>query len=53
MTILQRHLDTLCRWTRTLGPYLMIELLLPGGTMIALLLLLYRRRKLALAVLTP
>jgi hypothetical protein len=27
---------------RTLGPYLMIELLLPGGSLVALLLCLYR-----------
>ena len=35
------------RWLRrigqNLGPYLMLELLLPGGTMLALLLFLYRR----------
>jgi hypothetical protein len=28
------------------GPYLMLEILLPGGTLLALLLFLYRRRKL-------
>jgi hypothetical protein len=28
-----------------LGPYLMLEILLPGGTLVALLLFLYRRRK--------
>ena len=28
-----------------LGPYLMLEALLPGGTLLALLLLLYRSRK--------
>ena len=28
---------------RTFGPYLFIELLLPGGTLVSLLLLLYRR----------
>ena len=27
------------------GPYLLLEMLLPGGTLFALLLLLYRRRK--------
>ena len=32
-----------------LGPYVMLEILLPGGTLFALLLFLYRRRKLALA----
>ena len=30
-----------------LGPYVMLEILLPGGTLFALLLFLYRRRKLA------
>lgn len=32
-----------------LGPYVMLEILLPGGTLFAVLLFLYRRRKLALA----
>ena len=27
------------------GPYLLLEILLPGGTLFALLLLLYRRRQ--------
>ena len=31
---------------RRLGPYLMLEILLPGGTLFALLLFLYRRRQL-------
>jgi hypothetical protein len=31
---------------RRLGPYLMLEILLPGGTVLALLLFLYRRRQL-------
>ena len=43
------HLDLLLQWTRKLGPYVLVEMLLPGGTMIALLLFFYRRRKLALA----
>jgi hypothetical protein len=33
----------LARRLRALGPYLFIELLLPGGTLISLLLFLYRR----------
>jgi len=45
MKNLARHLDVLCQWTRKLGPYVVIEILLPGGTMIALLLFLYRRRR--------
>lgn len=30
------------RWVRAAGPYLMVELVLPGGTLIALVLYLYR-----------
>jgi hypothetical protein len=29
-----------------LGPYLLLEILMPGGTLLALLLFLYRRRRL-------
>jgi hypothetical protein len=36
---------TLRRLGRTAGPYLMLEMLLPGGTLLALLLFLYQRRK--------
>jgi hypothetical protein len=32
---------------KQLGPYLALELLLPGGTLLALALFLYRRRRLA------
>jgi hypothetical protein len=32
-------------WARALGPYVMLEILLPGGTLIALILLLVRRRR--------
>jgi hypothetical protein len=39
-------LAMLYRWVRTLGPYLMLELLLPGGTLLALTLFLYRSGKL-------
>jgi hypothetical protein len=31
---------------RTLGPYLVLEILMPGGTLLALLLFLYRRGRL-------
>ena len=34
---------------RSLGPYAAIELLLPGGSVLALLLWLYRRRRKAIA----
>jgi hypothetical protein len=36
-------LAMLRRFGQTLGPYLMLEMLLPGGTLLALLLFLYRR----------
>ncbi|HEV3017931.1 MAG TPA: hypothetical protein VGY49_02825 [Burkholderiaceae bacterium] len=36
-------------WLRGLGPYAAIELLLPGGSLIAMLIWLYRRRANALA----
>jgi hypothetical protein len=39
-------LEMLSRLGRRLGPYLMLEILLPGGTLLALLLFLYRRYKL-------
>jgi len=35
-------LEKLGRWGKKLGPYLMLEMLLPGGTLIALLLFLCR-----------
>ena len=33
------------RISRALGPYLMVEIFLPGGTLVALLLFLYRRSR--------
>ena len=38
--------DSLYRSGAKLGPYVLLELLLPGGTLFALLLFLYQRRKL-------
>ena len=38
-------LETLRRFGRKLGPYLMLEILLPGGSFFALMLFLYQRRK--------
>ena len=38
-------LDALRRFGQSLGPYLMIEILLPGGSLLAFMLFLYRRRK--------
>jgi hypothetical protein len=37
-----RAFGWLRRTGRKLGPYVMLELLMPGGTMLALLLFLYR-----------
>jgi len=39
-------LGMLRQFVYKLGPYLMLEALLPGGTLLALLLFLYRGRKL-------
>jgi hypothetical protein len=44
--VLCNALRTLRRLGRRLGPYLLVEMLLPGGTLFALLLFLYRRRSL-------
>jgi hypothetical protein len=38
-----RAVGWLRRMGRKLGPYVMLELLMPGGTLLALLLFLYRR----------
>ncbi len=38
-------LGMLRRFAQKLGPYLMLEILLPGGTLMALLLFLYQRRR--------
>jgi hypothetical protein len=43
MEIVTGTLAMLRRWGQMLGPYLMLEILLPGGTLMALLLFLYRR----------
>lgn len=42
---MQNRLETLRAIGKKLGPYLLLEILLPGGTMLALLLFLYRRGK--------
>ena len=46
-------LVALRRWAQKLGPYLMLEILLPGGTLFALLLLLYQSRKLSTGPVAP
>lgn len=44
MEWLVRYWGIFCEFTRGLGPYLLMELVLPGGTLFALLLFLYRRK---------
>ena len=39
------RLELLRRYGQKLGPYLMLEILLPGGSLFALMLFLYQRRK--------
>jgi hypothetical protein len=43
METVVRILDMLRAVAQKVGPYLMLEILLPGGTLLALLLFLYRR----------
>ncbi|HEX8011352.1 MAG TPA: hypothetical protein VF814_10505 [Casimicrobiaceae bacterium] len=38
------RLAMLRRWAQELGPYLLLEILLPGGTVLALLLFVLRRK---------
>jgi hypothetical protein len=45
-------LETLRGIGKKLGPYLLLEILLPGGTIFALLLFLYQSGKLNLVTLT-
>lgn len=49
MEIVVLILGALRRAVQRIGPYLLVELVLPGGTLLALLLFLYRRRQLRLA----
>lgn len=44
MDVLIISLEMLRRVLQRIGPYIFVELLLPGGTLVALLLYLYRRR---------
>ena len=46
MKIISSGLAIMRQLGQKLGPYLMLEILLPGGTLFALLLFLYQRRKL-------
>jgi hypothetical protein len=45
MQAISGWLGILGRLGQKAGPYLLLEMLLPGGTLFALLLFLYRRRK--------
>ena len=40
-----RHLETVTSVMRKSGPYLALEIVMPGGTLLALLLFLYHRRQ--------
>jgi hypothetical protein len=53
MQIVLNGLEILRRAGRKLGPYLLLEILMPGGTLLALLLFLYRRGKLHAGTNTP
>ena len=45
MDRVMESLGFLRRLVQGFGPYLMLEIVMPGGTLLALLLFLYRRRK--------
>jgi hypothetical protein len=47
MKIVMVGLEILRRWLPRIGPYIVAEVVLPGGTLLALSLYLYRRRQLA------
>ena len=42
-------LQSVLRGLRAVGPYALLELVMPGGTLIALLLYMYRRRAAAMS----
>ena len=44
MQMVSSSLQMLWRWAQKLGPYLILEIVMPGGTLLALLLFLYRCR---------
>jgi len=46
MQIVISSLGLVRRFGQKLGPYLILEILMPGGTLLALLLFLYQRWKL-------
>jgi hypothetical protein len=50
MGIAMKYVGILLRFGQKMGPYLLVELLLPGGSLVALLLFLRQRRKLDVAI---
>lgn len=47
MDVAVRVCGMLRQFGQSVGPYLVLEILMPGGTLLALLLFLYRRRQYA------
>ncbi|TMH33869.1 MAG: hypothetical protein E6H63_00165 [Betaproteobacteria bacterium] len=45
MEIVVAIIEIVRRLARGMGPYLLVEILLPGGSLLALALFLYRRRE--------
>lgn len=45
MAFVVLSLEILRRFFQRIGPYLLVEILLPGGSVVALLLFLYQRRR--------
>lgn len=50
MQWLARYLGPLRRLALTFGPYLLVEILLPGGSLIALALFVYRQKRLPFGI---
>jgi len=48
--IAMKYVGILLRFGQKMGPYLLVELLLPGGSLLALLLFLCQRRKLGVVI---
>jgi len=53
MQRLMTIVGALRRWAQKLGPYMLLEMLLPGGTLFALLLFIYRNRKAGIGMAAP
>lgn len=49
MGIVMAGWEIVRRWLPTIGPYIVVEIVLPGGTLVALFLYLCRRRQSAQA----